>query len=109
MTHFCKLSSVGIIGGDDNGKQKRQLDRCLDIVVCTPGRLLKHRNDGNVFLGSLGTFVIDETDTMLEAGFQDDIAALLHPCLYEKGNVDLGLKKVREEEKLLSYGCRWGR
>ncbi|GMH60085.1 hypothetical protein TL16_g02967 [Triparma laevis f. inornata] len=93
LSHYCKLSSVGIIGGDDNGKQRRSLDRVLDIVVCTPGRLLKHRDAGHVFLGSVSTFVIDETDTMLEAGFQDDIAEMLHPCLYEKGNVDLGLRE----------------
>ena len=64
------------------GKQRRSLDRCVDIVVGTPGRILKHRDDGNVFLGSVSSFVIDETDTMLEQGFQNDIAALLHPCLY---------------------------
>lgn len=82
LSHTCKLSSVGIIGGDDMGKQRRALDKCVDIVVGTPGRILKHRDDGNMFLGSVSAFVIDETDTMLEQGFQGDIAKLLHPCLY---------------------------
>ena len=85
LSHSCKLSSVGIIGGDDMGKQRRALDKQLDIVVGTPGRLLKHREDGNFYLGSVSSIVIDETDTMLEQGFQADIAKLVHPCLYEKG------------------------
>ena len=95
LSHTCKLSSVGIIGGDDMGKQRRSLDKCVDIVVGTPGRILKHRNDGNVFLGSVSTFVIDETDTMLEQGFQGDIAELLHPCLY-RGDEDKEKRECRE-------------
>ena len=92
LSHSCKLSTVGIIGGDDYGKQKRQLDRRVDVVVASPGRLLKHRDEGNVFLGDVSVVVVDETDTMLEAGFQDDIAKLIHPCMYERGNPENGLR-----------------
>ncbi|GMH53832.1 hypothetical protein TrRE_jg11680, partial [Triparma retinervis] len=103
LSHTCKLSSVGIIGGDDMGKQRRALDKCVDIVVGTPGRILKHRDDGNVFLGSVRTFVIDETDTMLEQGFQGDIAELLHPCLYaSRGDQEGGVCRESAPQVVLT-------
>lgn len=85
LSHSCKLSSALIVGGEDYGIQRRSLDRVLDIVVATPGRLVKHRVDKNVFLGSVENVVIDETDTMIESGFAGDLAALLHPMYYDKG------------------------
>jgi len=90
ISHHCKISSELIIGGDDYGKQKRRLDKSLDVLVATPGRLVKHRDAAQVFLGSVKHVVIDEVDTMLEQGFQGDIAAVLHPMLYKrKGSQDL--------------------
>jgi superfamily II DNA/RNA helicase len=89
LSHIVKLSTESIIGGDDYGKQRKKLDRPIDILVATPGRLVKHWNEQNVFLGSVKFFVIDEVDTMLEQGFQADIGSVLHPLLYRhKGFFD---------------------
>jgi len=84
LSHTIKLSSAIVVGGEDYGGQKKKLDKPVDIVVATPGRLVKHRHDGNVFLGSVQYVVIDEMDTMLEQGFQADIGNLVHPLLYPK-------------------------
>jgi len=83
LSHTIKLSSTCIIGGEDYGKQKKQLNRPIDILVATPGRLVKHWNEGNVFLGSTKFVVVDEVDTMLEQGFQEDMGKILHPLLYK--------------------------
>ena len=85
LSHSCKLSSTLVVGGEDYGIQRRSLDRVIDIVVATPGRLLKHKLDKNCFLGSVETIIIDETDTMIESGFAADLSALCHPLLYDKG------------------------
>ena len=91
VSHQCKLSSVGIIGGEDYGKQRKALDRPIDILVASPGRLLKHRDAGHVYLGSVKHVVIDEVDTMLEQGFQGDVAKIIHPLLYKKiGGIPVG-------------------
>lgn len=90
VSHRCKLSSVGIIGGEDYGKQRKALDRPIDILVASPGRLLKHRDAGHVYLGRVRHCVIDEVDTMLEQGFQGDVGNILHPLLYKQsGGVPL--------------------
>ena len=83
LSHTIKLSSACVVGGEDYGKQKKRLDKPVDILVATPGRLVKHWENGNVFLGSTNFVVIDEVDTMLEQGFQEDIGKVLHPLLYK--------------------------
>lgn len=84
LSHKAKISSELVIGGEDYGKQRKRLEsRPVDIVVATPGRLVKHMEAGHVFLGSVGFVVLDEVDTMLEQGFQGDIIKILHPLLYK--------------------------
>jgi superfamily II DNA/RNA helicase len=86
LSHVVKLSSVLLVGGEDYGKQRKRLDKPIDIVVATPGRLVKHMTDSNLFVGSIQYIVVDEMDTMLEQGFQDDLQRFIHPVLYEKGS-----------------------
>ena len=45
----------------------------MDVLVATPGRLVKNRDAGDIYLGSVRNVVIDEMDTMLEQGFQNYI------------------------------------
>jgi len=92
LSHSIKLSSAALTksdqkkkgGGSDYGSERRKLARHVDVVVATPGRLLKHWRDGNVFLGSCRYVVIDEMDTMIEQGFASDLKELLYPLLYRK-------------------------
>lgn len=90
ISHTCKISSELLVGGDDYGSQRKRMEnRAVDILVATPGRLVKHRDAGDIFLGSVRHIVIDEFDTMLEQGFQNDIGKLIHPMLYKKKVVGL--------------------
>ena len=83
LSHVIKFSTMALVGGSEKGKQKQKLNRPLDILVSTPGRLVHHWSEGNVFLGSVGFIVVDEVDTMLEQGFQQDIGKIIHPLLYK--------------------------
>lgn len=87
LCHKVKLSSQSLIGSEDYGKQRKSLDRHLDVLVATPGRLLKHWKAGNVHLGDLQHVVLDEMDTMLEQGFQTELKELLNPLLYKTKGV----------------------
>lgn len=85
LCRSMKLSSAMVIGGEDYGRQRKyQLDKPLDVLVATPGRLYKHWKEQNVFLGSLRAVVLDEMDTMLEQGFAKELRSLLYPILYHK-------------------------
>jgi ATP-dependent RNA helicase DeaD len=68
---------VPIYGGQSIGQQLRVLDRGVDVVVGTPGRVLDHLGRGSLTLGHVQTLVLDEADEMLDMGFADELEAIL--------------------------------
>src|SRR4051812_12114875 len=66
-----------IYGGQSFGQQIRALERGVDIVVATPGRLLDHLRRKTLSLDTVETVVLDEADEMLDMGFVEDIEAIL--------------------------------
>ena len=64
-------------GGQPFGLQVRGLQRGVDVVVGTPGRLLDHVRRETLELKDLSTVVLDEADEMLDMGFAEDIEAIL--------------------------------
>ena len=66
-----------IFGGVKQGKQVAALQRGVDIVVATPGRLLDLIDQGYIRLDHLEYFVLDEADTMLDMGFIHDIRKVI--------------------------------
>jgi len=97
ISHCIKLSSTALYGGKSYSQQKTQLNRQIDVVITTPGRLIKHWKEGNVYLGGVDFVVIDEIDTMLNQGFQEDVAKILNPFL-----------KRNKNEKSLNQGKMMG-
>ena len=66
-----------VYGGQPIGRQLRELERGVDVVVGTPGRVLDHIARGTLDLSALRTVVLDEADEMLDMGFAEDIEAIL--------------------------------
>jgi ATP-dependent RNA helicase DeaD len=71
------LSIVPLYGGASMSQQIRALERGVDIVVGTPGRVLDHLRRGSLVLEPLRLLVLDEADEMLDMGFAEDIDAIL--------------------------------
>lgn len=67
------LRSTMIYGGVNIQPQIERLQRGVDIVVATPGRLLDHAQRGTISLAAVEILVLDEADRMLDLGFIDDI------------------------------------
>lgn len=73
-----KGTSVSVLcGGQDYGRQLKQLREGAKIVVGTPGRILDHIERGSLQLHQLSTFVLDEADEMLRMGFIEDVETIL--------------------------------
>ncbi len=70
---FC----VPLVGGAPYNGQIRALNKGVQVIVATPGRLLDHINAGRVDLSNLEVLVLDEADRMLDMGFADDISDIL--------------------------------
>src|SRR5258708_7960514 len=70
---YNKLSMALLIGGVSFEDQDRKLDRGVDVLTATPGRLLDHFERGKLMLSQVQLLVIDEADRMLDMGFIPDV------------------------------------
>jgi superfamily II DNA/RNA helicase len=68
-----KLSWALLIGGVSFEDQEKKLDRGVDVLIATPGRLLDHFERGKLLLTGVQIMVVDEADRMLDMGFIPDI------------------------------------
>src|SRR5215472_686467 len=68
-----KLSWALLIGGVSFGDQEIKLDRGVDVLIATPGRLLDHFERGKLLLTGVQIMVVDEADRMLDMGFIPDL------------------------------------
>ena len=74
---YNKLSMALLIGGVSYADQEKLLDRGVDVLIATPGRLLDHFERGRVMLGGVSVFVIDEADRMMDMGFMPDVERIV--------------------------------
>ncbi len=68
-----KLSKALLIGGVSFKEQDALIDRGVDVLIATPGRLLDHFERGKLLLTGIEIMVVDEADRMLDMGFIPDI------------------------------------
>jgi superfamily II DNA/RNA helicase len=76
-TAYQNLNFALLIGGERMGDQQRALDRGVDVLIATPGRLLDLYERGNILLSDCKILVIDEADRMLDMGFIPDIERIV--------------------------------
>ena len=72
-TKYHKLTKALLIGGVSFKEQDALIDRGVDVLIATPGRLLDHFERGKLILSDVKIMVVDEADRMLDMGFIPDI------------------------------------
>jgi superfamily II DNA/RNA helicase len=72
-----KLSMALLIGGESFTDQLKKLDRGVDVLIATPGRLLDLFERGKILLSDTKILVIDEADRMLDMGFIPDVEKIV--------------------------------
>jgi superfamily II DNA/RNA helicase len=70
---YHKLSMALLIGGVQMGDQVKALEKGVDVLIATPGRLMDLFQRGKILLNGCELLVIDEADRMLDMGFIPDI------------------------------------
>src|SRR5438552_2954360 len=72
-----RLTMALLIGGESFVDQERKLDRGVDVLIATPGRLLDLYGRGKILLSDARILVIDEADRMLDMGFIPDVERIV--------------------------------
>ena len=70
---YVKLTKALLVGGSSMDEQVRLLERGVDVLIATPGRLIDLFERGKILLNDIKILVIDEADRMLDMGFIPDI------------------------------------
>lgn len=80
LSYFTDVSSIAVYGGGDGTSfttEKKALSSGVDMVICTPGRMIAHLNMGYVKMQAVKYLILDEADRMLDMGFYDDIMKII--------------------------------
>ncbi|WP_090338351.1 DEAD/DEAH box helicase [Dyadobacter koreensis] len=74
---YTKVKTFSVFGGVEQGPQIAQLEKGIDILVATPGRMFDLVSQGYIKLNRIEILVLDEADHMLDLGFIKDIQDLI--------------------------------
>jgi ATP-dependent RNA helicase RhlE len=105
FAYFLPVSSMAIYGGGDSATwtmQKKGIQKGVDILVSTPGRLIQHMQLGYMNLSDVQHLVLDEADRMLDMGFHDDIMQIIkgipkrHQTLFFSATMPPKIRKLAE-------------
>lgn len=97
------LSVALLTGGQGMEEQIKKLERGVDVLIVTPGRMLDLYERGNVMLHDIKIFVIDEADRMLDMGFIPDIEKIagilpkLRQTLFFSATMPAEIKKLADK------------
>lgn len=81
---YLNLSMALLIGGVGMGDQEKVLEKGVDVLIATPGRLIDWFERGRVLLGGVEVLVIDEADRMFDMGFMPDVERIVSLLLGRK-------------------------
>ncbi|HKJ19225.1 MAG TPA: helicase-related protein, partial [Woeseiaceae bacterium] len=84
---YRPIRAMEIYGGVSPRPQITKINRGVDVVIATPGRLLDHVRQGNIDLSFVEMFVLDEADRMLDMGFIRDIKQIIKHLPEERQNM----------------------
>ncbi|MAS52182.1 MAG: RNA helicase [Flavobacteriales bacterium] len=77
VAKYTTVKTYAITGGVDQDSQIDKLDKGVDILITTPGRMFDLISQGYLSLHRVNTLVLDEADRMLDLGFYKDIQDVL--------------------------------
>ena len=87
FSHGLGVRTTMIFGGVAQGRQVKALERGVDVIVATPGRLLDLMGQGHVRLDSVEVLVLDEADRMLDMGFIKPIRQIVSHLPRDRQNL----------------------
>ena len=87
LTANTDIRAVCLYGGVGKKEQVTAIEKGVDIVVSTPGRLIDLYSFGNIFLRQINVLVLDEADRMMEMGFMRQLRRILEIIPVKRQNL----------------------
>ena len=97
---YTKLTKALLIGGVSFGEQDKLIDRGVDVLIATPGRLLDHFERGKLLLTGVQIMVVDEADRMLDMGFIPDIERIFQLTPFTRQTLFFSATMAPEIERI---------
>jgi ATP-dependent RNA helicase RhlE len=101
LTVYMTLQTVGIYGGVNTNTQRAEVEKGLDILVATPGRLYDLVLSGSIRLNGIKRLVIDEVDELLALGFRTQLRNILDLLPAKRQNLLFSATITDEVEALM--------
>lgn len=98
--YLKKISVLPVYGGQPIDRQIKALNKGVQIIIGTPGRVMDHMRRGTLKMGSVKMVVLDEADEMLDMGFREDIEFVLRDTPPERQTLLFSATMSREILKL---------
>ena len=95
-----KLTKALLIGGVSFKEQDALIDRGVDVLIATPGRLLDHFERGKLLLTGVQIMVVDEADRMLDMGFIPDIERIFSLTPFTRQTLFFSATMASEIERI---------
>jgi len=95
-----KLTKALLIGGVSFKEQDTLIDRGVDVLIATPGRLLDHFERGKLLLTGVQIMVVDEADRMLDMGFIPDIERIFNLTPFTRQTLFFSATMAPEIERI---------
>uniref|UniRef100_UPI00403FCCA2 DEAD/DEAH box helicase n=1 Tax=Thioclava sp. GXIMD4216 TaxID=3131929 RepID=UPI00403FCCA2 len=95
-----KLTRALLIGGVAFGEQDKLIDKGVDVLIATPGRLLDHFERGKLILTDVKVMVVDEADRMLDMGFIPDIERIFQLTPFTRQTLFFSATMAPEIERI---------
>ncbi|SEK49948.1 ATP-dependent RNA helicase RhlE [Roseovarius azorensis] len=95
-----KLTKALLIGGVSFKEQDKLIDKGVDVLIATPGRLLDHFERGKLLLTGVQIMVVDEADRMLDMGFIPDIERIFNLTPFTRQTLFFSATMAPEIERI---------
>ncbi|GIT90916.1 DEAD/DEAH box helicase [Jannaschia pagri] len=95
-----RLKKALLIGGVSFKEQDQLIDRGVDVLIATPGRLLDHFERGKLLLTGVEIMVVDEADRMLDMGFIPDIERIFELTPFTRQTLFFSATMAPEIERI---------
>ena len=103
---FTNMNNLVVFGGMDHRKQRDMLNKPIDVLIGTPGRIIDYSTSRHLDLSETEVLVLDEADRMLDMGFIPDVRRIINK-LPGKDRRQTLLYSATLEDKILRLADTW--